>query len=113
MDRSQSDSYHYKANGFFYSSLSQSKLFSLNHLIRPRQHVGRNRKADLLCGLEVDDQLELGRLLHRQIGGLSSLENFVNVIRDAAVAVREFRPVGHESASVRICYVTQRWQLAL
>ena len=37
--------------------------FSPNHPIRSRQHVGRNREADLFGGFEVDHQLELGRLL--------------------------------------------------
>jgi hypothetical protein len=39
-------------------------------------------------GLEVDDQLEVGRLLDRQIVGLSSLENFVDENR-GALEVRE------------------------
>jgi hypothetical protein len=44
----------------------------LDHLIRPRQHVGRNRQADLLGRFQIDDELELCRLLHRQVGGLGS-----------------------------------------
>ena len=38
---------------------------SLNDFVRPRQHVRRNRQADLFRGFEVDDELELRRLLHR------------------------------------------------
>src|SRR6476620_11121849 len=44
-----------------------------DHFIRPRQHVGWNRHADLLRGLEVDDELKLCRLLHRQVGWFGSL----------------------------------------
>ncbi len=33
-------------------------------LVRSRQHIRRNRQADLLGRFQVDDQLELGRLLH-------------------------------------------------
>src|SRR5207253_9504499 len=36
----------------------------LNHLIRPRQHIGRNRETDLLRRFQIDDELELRRLLH-------------------------------------------------
>ena len=36
---------------------------SPDHLIRSRQHVRRNRHADLLCGFEIDDELKLRRLL--------------------------------------------------
>src|SRR6266498_2998510 len=51
----------------------------LDHLVRSRQNVGRNREADLLGGLQVDDELELRRLLHRQIGGLGSLQYLVHI----------------------------------
>src|SRR5262249_34349201 len=40
-----------------------------NDLIRPRQQRRRDRQAEGLGGLEIDDEFELGGLLHRQIGG--------------------------------------------
>ena len=43
-----------------------------DHLIRPRQHVRWNRQADLLGRFQIDDELELRRLLHREIGGLGT-----------------------------------------
>ena len=45
----------------------------LNHLIRPLQHLGRDRQADLLRGFEIDDELELDRLLDGKVGGLGEL----------------------------------------
>ena len=39
-------------------------LASLDHLVRPRQHVRWNRQADLLRGFKIDDQLELIDCLH-------------------------------------------------
>ena len=48
-------------------------MFSLNHLIRPRQHVRRNRQADLLGRLQIDDELKLRRLLHWRVGWLGEL----------------------------------------
>src|SRR5215470_9046994 len=50
-----------------------------DHLIRPRKQVRWNCETDLPCGFEIDDQLELRRLLNRQIGGLGSLQGFVHV----------------------------------
>src|SRR5262249_62018864 len=44
-----------------------------NHPIRPCQHIRRNRQADLLGGFQIDDELELLRLLHPEIGGASRL----------------------------------------
>jgi hypothetical protein len=44
----------------------------LNHVIRPRQHRGRDRQAKGLRGLQVDDQLELPGLFDRKITGLGA-----------------------------------------
>ena len=60
-------------------STPDPRPFSLDHLVRSRQHVGRNREADLLCSLEIDHQLKLCRLLDGQIGGFCAFEDFVNV----------------------------------
>ena len=57
----------------------------LDHLIRPRQHVGWNRQADLLGGFEIDHELELRRLLHRQIGRFGTLQNLVHIRSGAPV----------------------------
>ena len=38
-------------------------LCLFNDLIRPYQHVRWNRQADLLGGFQIDDELELFRLL--------------------------------------------------
>jgi len=46
--------------------------YLLDHPIRPHQHVGRNRQADLLGGFEVDSEFKFHRLLHRNVSGLSS-----------------------------------------
>src|SRR5262247_569297 len=45
-----------------------------NDFGRPRQHLRRNRQADLLGRLEVDKELKLRGLLHRQISGFSALQ---------------------------------------
>ena len=49
---------------------SRTKSLSSNHPIRPRQHIWRNREADLLGGFKIDHQLELRRLFDRKIGWL-------------------------------------------
>src|SRR6516162_10248720 len=47
--------------------------FSLDHLISGGQQRFRDGEAERLGGLEVDDQFELGGLLHRQIGWFLAL----------------------------------------
>src|SRR5262249_51770645 len=72
--------------------------FSFNHLIRPRQHVGRNRQTDLLRCLEIDDELKLGRLLNGKVGGLGTFEDFIHIGCGPTSQVAEVHPVGHKSA---------------
>jgi hypothetical protein len=48
---------------------------SLNDLVRPHQERLGDRQAESLGALEVDDQLELRRLLNGEVGGLGALEN--------------------------------------
>src|SRR5688572_5505584 len=58
-------------------SLTTSRL--LNHLIRPLQHTVRNRQINLFCCLEIYDELELRRLLHRQVSGFGTFQDLVHV----------------------------------
>src|SRR5262245_24697528 len=44
-------------------------------LIRPQQQRRRDGEADRLGGLEVDDQIELARLLNRKVTRLGTLED--------------------------------------
>jgi hypothetical protein len=46
----------------------------LDYLVRPRQQRRRDRQAECLRGIEVDDQLELGRLFDGQVAGLAPFE---------------------------------------
>jgi hypothetical protein len=46
----------------------------LNHFVAAHEERLRDREPERLRGLEVDDQLELGRLLHGQVGGSGALE---------------------------------------
>jgi hypothetical protein len=45
-----------------------------DHLIGAQQQVGGNFMADGFCGLQIDDQLELGWLFDREIGRLCAAQ---------------------------------------
>src|SRR5207253_8664884 len=68
-------------------------------------------KPDCFCGLEVYDQFELSRLLHRQIGGPSALENQVDEIGRAAVQAEKADAVTEQAASFRIFFGPDRGKL--
>ena len=54
-----------------------------NHPVRPHEQIRRNREPDLLGCSQIDDQFELDRLFHLQIGWLFAIEKFVYMKRRA------------------------------
>ena len=65
-----------------------SSVMNSRRLIRSPRRRGRARRrhvqAKSLGSLEVDDEFEFGRLLHREIGRLLALENSVDIVAGAA-----------------------------
>src|SRR6266850_7458581 len=77
-------------------------LRSLDHLICPLPERRRDREAEGLGGLEVDNQIELGRLLDRKIGGLRTFANLGHIRGGMSDNVCETRPVRHKSPLVHV-----------
>jgi hypothetical protein len=67
-------------------------MHSSDDSIRSGQHVWRNREADLLGGFEIDNELELRRLLDRQVGWLSAFQNFVYEYGGTFIEILRFVP---------------------
>ena len=57
--------------------------------------------AERLGGLEIDDEIELGRLKHRQIGRLFTLENSPDIDTSLTICVRGIGSVTHQTAAPR------------
>src|SRR5262245_21418323 len=75
---------------------------SFDHLVGDGEQPGRKAEAEYLGGVEVDHELELGRLHDRQIGGLLALENPASVDTGLAICVGKARSVAHQTASFHI-----------
>src|SRR5262249_39367385 len=60
-----------------------SRFRSLHHLVGTSEERRRDFQGEHLGGLEVNNQLEFGRLLDRQVGRLCAAQNLVNIIGGA------------------------------
>jgi hypothetical protein len=69
-----------------------------NDSVRSRQHIRRNRQADLLRGFQIDYELELRRLLYGEICGFNAFENFIHIRSGAVEQVGKVRAVRHKPA---------------
>src|SRR5882724_6535493 len=81
------------------SALGHNRTFacSLNYLIGGRDECRRYGKAQLLGRLEVDGQFEFGYLVDRDIAGLCSSENCVDIVGDALIQFDQVEGVGHQA----------------
>ena len=66
----------------------------LDHLVGAGEQRGRDGNSERFGSLEIDHQLELGRLLNRKIGRLCAFENLVNVTRCTPNSVSDSRILG-------------------
>jgi hypothetical protein len=51
---------------------------SVDHLVGTQKERFRDRQAERLGGFEINDKLELCRVLHRQVGRLLALEDAID-----------------------------------
>src|SRR5262245_55022284 len=61
---------------------------SFDYLVSDGKHFVGNLNPKCFGGFEIDDEIEFGRLLDRQIAGLSTLQNFVHICRGTAKQIR-------------------------
>src|SRR6266702_6596907 len=72
--------------------MNMRRSLLLDDLIRPSQERLWDRQPERLGRLEVDHQLDLGRLLHGQVARLGTLEDAVHVGGSAPVQILRGRP---------------------
>src|SRR5215470_8080978 len=74
----------------------------LDHLVCPPEHRLRDGEVERPSRLEVDDQLELRRLLHGEIAWLGTIEDPVHVDRRTPKDLAQIRPVRHQAPGFHV-----------
>src|SRR5688572_17611346 len=70
----------------------------LDHLVSAGEEGGRDSEAERLRGLEIDNQLQRGRLHDRQVSRLGTLEDPSGVNADLSIKRRDARPIADQTA---------------
>src|SRR5262245_16523008 len=70
---------------------------SFEHLVSTRKQRLRNRDTQRLRCLQIDEEIELGRLLHGQVAGVGPLEDLVHTGGSTAPNIGCARPIRHEA----------------
>src|SRR5215472_6112508 len=63
---------------------------------------GRDREAERFRGAEIDDEIELGRLLDRDVSWLCPTQNLVDEIGGPPKHVRKIRSIRHQARSFEV-----------
>src|SRR5262245_58980574 len=77
-----------------------SKLRSIRSPRRRWQAVSAVPRGRGARALDVDEQLELGRLHNRQVGRLGTLEDAAEIRADLPECIRKIWPVAHQSTDL-------------
>src|SRR5215831_4842430 len=69
----------------------------LDHFSCLRDECGWNGYAERLSGLEIYHKLKSSGLLHRQVGGLRTFQDFGHVSGGSSKHILGVRPIGHQA----------------
>src|SRR5215831_20672316 len=75
-----------------------SAAASLDHLVGAGEHCCWDLEAESLGGLQVEDDLVLGRRLHGEVGRSLAPEDTVNVAGRLPVLLKKIRPIRDQAA---------------
>src|SRR5262249_13328655 len=71
---------------------------SLENLVGAAGQRQRNGDAERTSGLQVDEHLDFGGLLHRQIGRLAAFKNSPGIGSDEAMCFSNVGPITHQTS---------------
>src|SRR5438876_6206746 len=84
------------------SAPSEYFLSSLDHSVGASEQRRRQFETERLCRRQVDDELEYGGLLDRQIARLGTSQNAVDIGGAAPIDRLQARSIGHQAPLIRV-----------
>src|SRR5262249_16820607 len=81
--------------------LSQQHSCLFDHLVGAGEKRFRNGQSECLCSLEVYDQLEFGGQLNRQVRGIRTLENEIDIRCCAPEQIRRIAAERYQASALR------------
>src|SRR5262249_30387976 len=86
-------------------------MASFDHRVGKGEQFVRYRKPERLGGYEINDQIELSRLLDWKLGGVCSAQDLVDEVGGAPPHARPVRSIGHQTARFDVlAHGIQRWK---
>jgi len=82
------------------SRLPRQTASSLDHLVGDREQNLRHIKTERPSSLEIDYQLEFGRLLDRQVTWLLAAQNAIDIYRCLSVYICLVRAIGTQGTTI-------------
>src|SRR5262245_27438231 len=82
-------------------SAARQNPCSFDHFVGADEKRFRKGQSECLCSLEVYDQLEFGRQLNRQIGGVRTLENEIDICCCAPEQIRRIVSERYQASALR------------
>src|SRR5262245_54065165 len=71
---------------------------SFDHLVGAQQERLGDRQAQRLGGRQINGEVELGRLLDRDVARLRTTQNFIDITSSAPEKVQKVRSIGHQTS---------------
>src|ERR1700674_2349126 len=75
-------------------------LIFFDYFVGKRAYFFGKIEPERLGGLEIDDELELGRLLDGKIGRLGPLQDSIDIDGGAPVKIRSVYVIGHQATGL-------------
>src|SRR5215475_12198509 len=77
-------------------------LVLFDQLVCAYEQRGRHSETERLGNLDINDQLELSRLLDGEVGRLSTLQDLVHEGGKPPEEIDDARPVRHQAPRIRV-----------